>query len=208
MSVPFAAGGLYSTTGDLLRWEQGLFGGKVLSDASLRKMITPFKGGYACGLTANAVNGHSMIEHSGDIDGFDTDLAFYPDDKLTIVVLSNLNGSAPRQITGKIASVIHGEKVTLLSDLKEVHVSRDILAKYVGTYQLAPNFNIVISLEGDQLIAQGTGQPRYPLYAESETRFFVKDLEAPEIEFTRDQKGEATSLTIHQGGHDMPGPRK
>jgi CubicO group peptidase (beta-lactamase class C family) len=208
MSVPFAAGGLYSTTGDLLRWEQGLFGGKVLSDASLRKMITPFKGGYACGLTVTTVNGHSVIEHSGDIDGFDTDLAFYPDDKLTIVVLSNLNGRAPREITGKIASVIHGEKVTLLSDLKEVHVSRDILAKYVGTYQLAPNFNLVISLEGDQLIAQGTGQPKYPLFAESETRFFVKGLEAAEIEFTRNQKGEATSLTIHQGGHDMPGPRK
>jgi hypothetical protein len=171
-------------------------------------MITPFKGGYACGLTVNELNGHSMIEHSGDIDGFDTDLAFYPDDKLTIVVLSNLNGSSPRQITGKIASVIHGEKVTLLSDLKEVPVSREILAKYVGTYQLAPNFNIVISLEGDQLMAEGSGQPKYPIFAESETRFFVKDLEAPEIEFTRNQKGEATSLTIHQGGHDMPGPRK
>jgi CubicO group peptidase (beta-lactamase class C family) len=208
MSVPFAAGGLYSTTGDLLRWEQGLFGGNVLSNASLRKMITPFKGGYACGLTVNEVNGHSMIEHSGDIDGFDTDLAFYPDDKLTIVVLSNINGSSPRQITGKIASVIHGEKVTLLSDLKEVQVSREILGKYVGTYQLAPNFNIVISLEGGRLMAEGSGQPKYPLFAESETRFFVKDLDAPEIEFTRNQKGEATSLTIHQGGRDMPGPRK
>jgi hypothetical protein len=153
------------------------------------------------------VNGHTIIEHSGDIDGFDTDLAFYPDDKLIIVVLSNLNGSAPRVITGKIASAIHGEKVILLSDMKVVHVSRDILAKYVGTYQLAPDFNLAISLEGDQLIAQ-SGRSRYSLQAESETRFFVKDPEVPEIEFTRNPKGEATSLTIHQGGHDMSGPRK
>ena len=98
--------------------------------------------------------------------------------------------------------------MTLLSDLKEVQVSREILGKYVGTYQLAPNFNIVISLEGGRLMAEGSGQPKYPLFAESETRFFVKDLDAPEIEFTRNQKGEATSLTIHQGGRDMPGPRK
>src|SRR5438552_5873553 len=43
MSIPFSAGALYSTTGDLLRWEQGLFEGKVLSAGSLRKMTTPFK---------------------------------------------------------------------------------------------------------------------------------------------------------------------
>ncbi len=43
MSIPFSAGALYSTTHDLLRWEQGLFGGKLLSAASLKKMTTPFK---------------------------------------------------------------------------------------------------------------------------------------------------------------------
>lgn len=43
MSIPFSAGALYSTTEDLLKWEQGLFGGKVLSAASLQKMTTPFK---------------------------------------------------------------------------------------------------------------------------------------------------------------------
>ena len=43
MSIPHAAGALYSTTEDLLRWEQGLFGGKVISAASFAKMTTPFK---------------------------------------------------------------------------------------------------------------------------------------------------------------------
>src|SRR3984957_17979708 len=46
MSIPFSAGSLYSTTHDLLRWEQGLFGGKLLSAASLKKMTTPFKENY------------------------------------------------------------------------------------------------------------------------------------------------------------------
>jgi len=208
MSVPFAAGGLYSTTGDLWRWEQGLFGGKVLSSACLHKMITPFKGGYACGLTVDTRNGRTMIEHSGDIDGFDTDLAYYPDEKLAIVVLSNLNGDAPSRIAKKIASVMHGGKVTVLSDLKEVRVSPNVLANYVGTYQLAPNFTAVIRLEGGQLFAQGLNGPPYPLFPESETKFFIKDVEAPEFEFTLDEKGKATSLTTHQGGVDMTGPRK
>src|SRR5213075_1418616 len=62
MSVPHAAGALYSTTEDLLRWEQGLFGRKLLSAASLQKMTTPFKNDYAFGVTIRTVKGHKLIE--------------------------------------------------------------------------------------------------------------------------------------------------
>lgn len=49
MTIPFSAGALYSTTGGLRKWERGLFGGKVLSPASLLKMTTPFKDGMPAG---------------------------------------------------------------------------------------------------------------------------------------------------------------
>ena len=67
MSIPFSAGSLYSTTEDLLRWEQGLFGGKVLSSASLAKMTAPFKNDYACGLSVRTSKGHKVIDHGGGI---------------------------------------------------------------------------------------------------------------------------------------------
>ncbi len=57
MTIPFSAGALYSTTEDLLRWEQGLFGGKVLTAASLAKMTTPFKQDYAFGLGVSTKTG-------------------------------------------------------------------------------------------------------------------------------------------------------
>ena len=72
MSVPFSAGALYSTTEDLLRWEQGLFGGKLLSAASFAKMTAPFKEDYACGLSVRTVSGHKTIDHGGGIEGFNT----------------------------------------------------------------------------------------------------------------------------------------
>jgi hypothetical protein len=78
--------------------------------------------------------------------------------------------------------VAHGENVVLPSERKEVSVSPAILAKYVGTYELTPNFDIVMSLEGGQLMTQGTGQPKAPLFAESETKFFLKVVDA-EVEF-------------------------
>jgi CubicO group peptidase (beta-lactamase class C family) len=207
MSIPLSAGGLYSTTEDLLRWEQGLMGGKLLSAASLQKMTTPFKNDYAFGLAVHTANGHKVIEHGGGIEGFNTSLAYYPEDKLTVVVLANLNGQAPEAIAGKLAAMAHGENVVLPSERKEITVSPAILEKYVGTYELMPNFDLVMTLEGGQFMTQATGQPKFPLFAESETKFFLKVVDA-EVEFFKNDKGEVTHLILHQGGRDVKGTKK
>jgi len=72
----------------------------------------------------------------------------------------------------------------------------------VGTYQLAPTFSIVITLEGNRLMSQATNQPALPLFPESETSFFLKAVDA-QIEFAKNAKGEVTSLTLRQGGNEM-----
>jgi len=207
MSIPLSAGGLYSTTEDLLRWEQGLMGGKLLSAASLQKMTTPFKSDYAFGLAVHTANGHKVIEHNGGIEGFNTALAYYPEDKLTVVVLANLNGGAPESIASNLAALARGEKVVLPSERKEIAVSPAILEKYVGTYELMPNFDIVVTLEGSQLMSQATGQSKFPLFAESETKFFLKVVDA-EVDFFKNDKGDVTHLILHQGGHDVKGTKK
>ena len=207
MTIPFSAGALYSTTEDLLRWEEGLFGGKLLSAASLQKMTTPFKHDYAFGLGVRDEKGHKVIEHGGGIEGFNTQLAYYPDDKLVVAVLGNLNGGAPAAIAAKLASVAHGEKIVLASERKEIPVSAKILATYVGTYELAPNFQFVVTLEGDHLVTQATGQPKIPIFPESETMFFPKVVDA-EIEFLKNDRGEVTHMVLHQGGRDMKGAKK
>jgi CubicO group peptidase (beta-lactamase class C family) len=204
MSIPFSAGALYSTTEDLLRWEQGLFGGKLLSAASLAKMTTPFKNDYAFGVEVHTVNGHKVIEHNGGIEGFNTCLAYYPEDKLTVVALGNLNGNAPDQIVPRLAAVAHGDKVELPSERKEITLAPKTLEQYVGTYEMAPKVNLMITLDGGQLISQMSGQGKLPLFAKSETVFFPKVVDA-EIEFGKDDKG--AYLVLHQNGRDMKAPR-
>ena len=207
MSIPFAAGSLYSTVEDLARWEQGLFGGKLLSPASLQKMTTPFKENYAFGVAVSTTNGHKLIEHGGGIEGFNTHLAYYPDDKLIVVVLGNLSGDAPGGIAHKLAAVAHGETVVLASERKEITVAPAILANYVGTYELSPAFALVMTLEGSQLMTQATGQHKLPLYPESETKFFLKVVDA-QVDFVKNDKGEVTGLVLHQGGRDMKAAKK
>jgi hypothetical protein len=136
MTVPFSAGDLYSTTGDLLKWEQGLFGGKILKPDSLIKMTTAFKSGYGCGLFLRTIAGHKLITHSGGIEGFNASLNYYPDDKLTVIVLGNLNGGAPDQIASSIGKVSIGQTVTLNSERKPASVLPALLSEYVGTYHM------------------------------------------------------------------------
>ena len=207
MSIPLSAGALYSTTEDLLRWEQGLMGGKLLSAASLQKMTTPFKNDYAFGLAVHTVNGRKLIEHGGGIEGFNTMLAYYPDDKLAVVVLANLSGRAPEGIASKLAAVAHGENVVLPTERKEINVSSTVLAAYDGTYELQPGIEMVMTLEGGQLMTQATGQSKFPLFAESETKFFLKVVDA-ELEFVKNDKGEVTHLILHQGGQDVKSAKK
>jgi CubicO group peptidase (beta-lactamase class C family) len=201
MSIPHAAGALYSTTEDLLRWEQGLFGGKVVSPASLAKMTTPFKNDYALGVVVQTASGRKVIQHGGGIDGFNTFLAYYPDAKLTVAVLANINGTTPNQIATKLAELAHGGAVQLTSERKEIALPVATLSKYVGTYELQPGANMMIRLDGDHLTTQLTGQPQFPIFAESETKFFLKVVDA-QVEFIKDASGAVTHAVMHQNGRD------
>src|SRR4029077_410851 len=167
MSIPHAAGALYSTTEDLLRWEQGLFGGKVVAAASLKKMTTPFKNNYALGVVVQTADGRTVVNHGGGIEGFNTFLAYYPDDKLTVVVLSNINGTAPNAIASKLATVAHGCTIQTNAERKEIVVLAAPLETFVATCELAPRMSMWIRLQGDHLTTQRPGQPQFPIFAES-----------------------------------------
>jgi CubicO group peptidase (beta-lactamase class C family) len=206
MSIPHAAGALYSTTEDLLRWEQGLFGGKLISATSLAKMTTPFKGNYALGVMVQTASGRTVVQHGGGIEGFNTFLAYYPDSKLTVAVLANLNGQAPTQIATKLADLALGGTVQITSERKEIALPVATLSKYVGTYDLAPGVHMMIRLAGDHLTTQLTGQQQFPTFAESETKFFLKAVDA-QVEFFTDASGAVTHAVMYQNGRERKVPR-
>lgn len=206
MTIPHAAGALYSTTEDLLRWEQGLFGGKLISAASLAKMTTPDQNNYAFGVIVQTGSGRKVVQHDGGIDGFSTSLAYYPDTKTTVAVLANLAGNAPGQIAANLGELAHGGTVTLASERKAITLPGTTLSKYVGTYEVAPGVNNMIRLADDHLTTQLTGQQPLPLFAESESKFFLKAVDA-QVEFFLDPDGSVTHLVMYQNGRERKAPR-
>jgi len=205
MTTPFSAGALYSTAPDLLRWERALFGGKVLSSASLTAMTTAGKGNYGLGLFIDTESGRRVFEHGGGIPGFNSKLAFYPDSGVVVVTLSNINGPGADEIAQKLGALAHGDAVVLLPERKSIELPAKTLQKYVGAYQFDPQRVMTVTLENGQLQCQVTGDGKFPIAAETATRFFPLPFES-QFEF-RMEKGKAVALVIRHGNEERVAKR-
>ncbi len=90
---------------------------------------------------------------------------------------------------------------------KEIAINPEILKNYAGQYELAPGFIFDVIVENNQLQVQLTGQPRFPVFAEAEAKFFYKVVDA-QLTFQKDAGGKVTSLILHQGGRDQTAKKK
>jgi hypothetical protein len=90
---------------------------------------------------------------------------------------------------------------------KEIQVSPQILAKYAGTYELGPGVDVTMTVEAGRLMTQITGQPKFELFAESDSRFFLKVVDA-QVEFFTDPGGAVSHLMIYQGGRETKAAKK
>jgi CubicO group peptidase (beta-lactamase class C family) len=114
------AGSLYSTVGDLHRWTIALFGGTLLSVASLTKMTTVVDSAYAYGLAIGTADGRRRMSHGGRIPGFASFLTYYPESQVTVAVLTNSTSlatpgqrPAPLAVADWLGTLAHGGRVTL-----------------------------------------------------------------------------------------------
>ena len=72
---------------------------------------------------------------------------------------------------------------------------------YAGKYELAPNFIVEVTVDGNQIFAQATGQGQFELFAEDEINFFAKV--APiKVKINKNDSGEVESFTLYQGGSE------
>jgi CubicO group peptidase (beta-lactamase class C family) len=201
MTTPFAAGALYSTVEDLLRWERALFGKKLLSEASLQKMTTKGKGNYGLGVGVAEESGRSLIQHGGGIPGFNAKLAYYPKSNVAVVALSNLNGPGAEIIVAKLGSLAHGDAVVLPPERRSISLSAKVLETYVGSYEIEPGRTMTVTLENGRLHCQVTGDGKFPIEPESATRFFPVPFEA-QFEFRKNARGNVTGMVLRHGNEE------
>jgi CubicO group peptidase (beta-lactamase class C family) len=206
MSIPYAAGALYSTVEDLARWDQALTAGKLLSPQSFAAMYTPVKGDYAYGWTVKQRAQHKEISHGGGINGFNTFILRYPEEHVCVVVLSNVVPASPERMAHDLAAIVSGEPYSLPTKREAVKVDPALYDTYAGRYQLQPDSILTIQRSGDRLLVQGPDKRMVEIFPESETEFFFKVVDA-QITFVKNEQGQITHLMLRQAGHNVQAKR-
>lgn len=198
-----ADGSLYLTVLDMAKWDGALYGEKLLKKSSLDQIWTPVKlnsgktQDYGFGWGFDKIRNHRIIEHGGAWQGFTTHIARYVDDKLTVIVLTNLAGANPSRIAHQVAGLYNEELRPI--ERKRIKLDPKTLDLYQGEYQLDAETILTISRQGDKLILEARGVLKTELFAESETEFFIEEIDA-QISFVKDKTGKVTHLIFHQGG--------
>ncbi len=199
MTVPFAAGGLYSTVGDLLTWDQALYAHQALSAGSLKEMFTPKLGDYGFGWAIMKDRGHRWIWHNGEVNGFHSMISRYPDDRFTVIVLSNDQVAPVERMSSDLAGLYFYDSG---AKAPEVKLSGRALDAYSGRYKPATGSALIVTHEGDGLTISGADPP-HRLYALGHDRFTLRTLPI-DVTFTRDARGKVTGLAMVAGGKSEP----
>jgi CubicO group peptidase (beta-lactamase class C family) len=214
-------GALYSTVGDLYRWNEGIFNGRVLDTASLKAAFTPVNkkvsqlldsgDGYGFGWFVSRDRGLRQISHAGGIPGFDSVLLRLPDEKFTVAILENAltckPAASPPFLAYQIMDIYLADKVAPPATV-DTNVSPESYDALTGRYDLMGGI-LTISKRGTHLFAHMPDDTEGEILPKSGTEFFWKGGEdfIP-FTFMKDGSGKAAEVIFDWCGvMDLACPR-
>ena len=202
-----AAAGLWTTPFDLSRFAVELMlalGGRsdrVLSRAMAEKMLTQQKGEFGLGIVLRGEGRTYHFTHSGGNEGFRCTMLAFPETGRGAAIMTN--GDLGSELILEILRALATEydwKVYLPAEKKAIPLVASELNALTGTYELEPFGRLIVTREGDHLVADSlyvmpTGPAKCELYPESATVFF--SLRTPDVvTFTLDETGRATGIVL------------
>lgn len=148
-----------------------------------------------------------VVWHNGGTGGYRTWAGFVKAKKQAVVVLCNTSFGVDDLGLHFLVADYPAPMMEPPVERKEITLDAAVLKRHVGVYPLAPQMTIAVTEEGGKLYAQPTDQPRFRLYAESETGFFLKEVEA-QVTFEKNEAGDTVALVLTQGGAKQRAARK
>jgi CubicO group peptidase (beta-lactamase class C family) len=110
MTSGYASGGLYSTTADLLRWDQALYTDKLVAGKTRDEMFMPLLNGYGYGWQIGEKSGRRTIAHAGSLNGYSSYILRLPGQRVTVIVLSNSDSTSATKVANNLAAINFGEE--------------------------------------------------------------------------------------------------
>lgn len=207
------AGAIRSTTNDMLKFlEANLHPerGKLERAMAFAHQERAPAGQMGIGLNWLTIHAgtDTIVWHNGGTGGYRTFIGFEPSHRIGVVVMTNTTGAGADDIGMHLLdpALPLAPKPAPPKQRTAIDVGADVLARYVGNYQLAPNLTLAVTMKDGALYVQPTNQQTFRLWPESETDFFLREVDA-QVTFVRDANGAVTGLVLHQGGQDQKAPK-
>lgn len=190
-----SAGSLYSTAEDLSKYLQNYSQNIILTEESLKDMLTPFKKSYGLGVTLEKKNDDLFIQHNGRTPGFVSSIGQLKNRGLSIVALDNKDGAG-----GDLRSLLYdlfvkGRAEAISAD--SIDVSEKELMEYEGSYA-SEKLKVKVYLKEGSLVLFPEGQIEFPLRPISRDNFELESFAAEE--FIRDENGQIKGINHYQSG--------
>jgi hypothetical protein len=170
-------------------------------------MLSPYIDQRAgLGVFIDSLQGEKYFEHDGLTYGFRSQYyGSLKDGNGVVIMMNSVSDGLIPEIVNSVAKVYHfkGLYNSILEKTKVV--SQSTLQSYVGRYQLAPDMVMNITRQGNQLLVQLTGQSSIPIFAESDSKFYIKVVNA-QLEFVK-ENGRVRKVILYQDGAANVAPR-
>ncbi|MDH5386274.1 MAG: beta-lactamase family protein [Candidatus Aminicenantes bacterium] len=203
------SGGLFTSVEDLFFWDQNFYHHKVGGEDVIELMHTQGvlnngkKLDYAFGLVIGEYRGLRIVEHGGSLGGYRAELLRFPDQRFSVIILSNLSSFVPSELTRRVADIY------LVDEFKEdkpeperrtvkktetFDVPEERLKEYAGKFQSEEiQAGVEIVVKEGKLDMRRQGGQDMPLQAIAEDRFRARGLI---IQFIRNEKNEVTGIRL------------
>jgi CubicO group peptidase (beta-lactamase class C family) len=210
-------GGVFTCVDDLLRWNQNFYNNTLGKGGSelIAKVLAPGrlnngnKLDYAWGLMVNEYKGLKLVSHGGAFVGFRADMLRFPDQKFSVICLSNLSTFDPSRLARKVADIYladlikEKEESPSSKETQAVKLSKEELTEKKGIYTNPETGSVWKITPGKETLTVNTNRLRFTLMPLSRFRFYAKrgslDLK---VEFRKQEGGKPLLLQLDQAGEE------
>lgn len=205
MTGPGAAGALLSTVDDLFGFMRALATGRVLPSGLYKAMTTEKRTSsgravnYGYGVMLGTVRGERVIEHNGGIDGFASQMTYFPKQDVTVVVLANTDSGVPnpRSLAHRLGALAIGHPYR---SFRNTTPDAKALASLIGSYRIGPSSTRTLSVRNGNLFVRRDEGPERPFAtAEGDILYFPGD-GTDYFRVIRDAQENVVALDLHVDG--------
>lgn len=197
MSLPYAAGSLMSTVGDLDKWNKAVMHGKLISNEAMKHVFTPYvlndgnPTEYGYGWSISKIGGKLSYEHGGGIFGFLSMGIYVPEDDVYVAVLSNCTCQSPDEAALRMAALASGVSM----EFDKIEVSEEVLQEYIGVYDIEDSEDKrVFTVSDGQLYSQRAGGQQFQVFPYEKDKFYYESRTT--VVFDRDDSGKIVGQTV------------